>query len=153
MFSCSVAKRSSFLFLPFSVQKVGVCNVLPTVYEGAFDRLFSGAKINRWVGDFQVATGGGFWVAAGGHIAARCHAGGRVLQKTRRSTAAKKDSHTDSYRQGIHAAAADQKIAGESARQDHDQKVWTGKVEKTAKVIRRALNNGHFCHFDRREKS
>ena len=65
MFSCSVAKRSSFLFLPFSVQKVGVCNVLPTVCEGAFDRLFSDAKINRWVGDFQVATGGGFWVAAG----------------------------------------------------------------------------------------
>jgi len=47
------------------VQKVGVCNVLPTVCEGAFDRLFSDAKINRWVGDFQVATGGGFWVAAG----------------------------------------------------------------------------------------
>ncbi|MBP9532122.1 MAG: hypothetical protein KBE72_07405, partial [Syntrophaceae bacterium] len=60
--------RSSFLFLPFSVQKVGVCNVLPTVCEGAFDRLFSGAKINRWVGNFQVATGGGFWVAAGGRI-------------------------------------------------------------------------------------
>jgi hypothetical protein len=50
------------------VQKVGVCNVLPTVCEGAFDRLFSGAKINRWVGDFQVATGGGFWVAAGGYF-------------------------------------------------------------------------------------
>jgi hypothetical protein len=24
---------------------------------------FSGLKNNRWVGDFQVATGGGFWVA------------------------------------------------------------------------------------------
>jgi len=24
---------------------------------------FSGLKCNRWVGDFQVATGGGFWVA------------------------------------------------------------------------------------------
>ena len=75
MFSCSVAKRSSFLFLPFSVQKVGVCNVLPTVCEGAFDRLFSDAKINRWVGDFQVATGGGFWVAAGAYCFNRevCH--------------------------------------------------------------------------------
>jgi hypothetical protein len=25
---------------------------------------FSGLKSFRWVGDFQVATGGGFWVAA-----------------------------------------------------------------------------------------
>jgi hypothetical protein len=24
---------------------------------------FSGLKSSRWVGDFQVATGGGFWVA------------------------------------------------------------------------------------------
>jgi hypothetical protein len=24
---------------------------------------FSGPKSSRWVGDFQVATGGGFWVA------------------------------------------------------------------------------------------
>jgi hypothetical protein len=42
---------------------MGVCNVLPTICEGAFENLFSGLKGNRWVGDFQVATGGGFWVA------------------------------------------------------------------------------------------
>jgi hypothetical protein len=47
MFSCSVAKRSSFLFLPFSVQKVGVCNVLPTLGWGILTR--------PQVGDFQVA--------------------------------------------------------------------------------------------------
>jgi len=42
---------------------MGVCNVLLTVCEAAFENLFSGLKNNRWVGDFQVATGGGFWVA------------------------------------------------------------------------------------------
>jgi len=44
--------------------KMGVCNVLPTVCEGAFENLFLCIKSNRWVGDFPVATGGGFWVAA-----------------------------------------------------------------------------------------
>ncbi|MDP2855363.1 MAG: hypothetical protein Q8O28_14080, partial [Smithellaceae bacterium] len=29
---------------------------------------FSGLKSSRWVGDFQVATGGGFWVATREHI-------------------------------------------------------------------------------------
>jgi hypothetical protein len=45
---------------------MGVCNVLLTVCEAAFENLFSGLKSNRWVGDFQVATGGGFWVATRG---------------------------------------------------------------------------------------
>jgi len=45
---------------------MGVCNVLPTVCEGASENLFLGLKSNRWVGDFQVATGGGFWVATRG---------------------------------------------------------------------------------------
>ena len=31
--------------------------------EAAFENLFSVLKSNRWVGDFQVATSGGFWVA------------------------------------------------------------------------------------------
>jgi hypothetical protein len=35
---------------------MGVCNVLLTVCEAAFENLFSGLKNNRWVGDFQVAT-------------------------------------------------------------------------------------------------
>ena len=42
---------------------MGVCNVLLTVCEAAFENLFSVLKSNRWVGDFQVATSGGFWVA------------------------------------------------------------------------------------------
>ena len=43
--------------------KMGVCNVLLTVCEAAFENLSSGLKSNRRVGDFQVATRGGFWVA------------------------------------------------------------------------------------------
>ncbi|MEN6433562.1 MAG: hypothetical protein ABFD06_11955, partial [Smithella sp.] len=39
------------------------CNVLLTACEAAFENLFSVLKSNRWVGDFQVATSGGFWVA------------------------------------------------------------------------------------------
>ncbi|KFZ44812.1 hypothetical protein DS62_01745 [Smithella sp. SC_K08D17] len=46
---------------------MGVCNVLLTVCEAAFENLFSVLKSNRWVGDFQVATSGGFWVATRGN--------------------------------------------------------------------------------------
>jgi hypothetical protein len=42
---------------------MGVCIVLLTVCEAAFENLFSVLKSNRWGGDFQVATSGGFWVA------------------------------------------------------------------------------------------
>jgi SpoVK/Ycf46/Vps4 family AAA+-type ATPase len=57
---------------------MGVCNVLLTVCEAAFENLFSVLKSNRWVGDFQVATSGGFWVATRGEtliIAATNHQG------------------------------------------------------------------------------
>jgi hypothetical protein len=42
---------------------MGVCKDLLTACEAAFENLFSVLKSNRWVGDFQVATSGGFWVA------------------------------------------------------------------------------------------
>jgi len=38
--------------------------------------MISGLKSSRWVGDFQVATGGGFWVATWGN-------GGTKLQLRR----------------------------------------------------------------------
>ena len=58
--------------------KMGVCNVLLTVCEVAFENLFLGLNSNRWVGDFQVATGGGFWVAT--------RAGWQDLQKKKKET-------------------------------------------------------------------
>jgi len=43
---------------------MGVCNVLLTGCEATLESLcFSDFKNNGRVGDFQVATGGGFWVA------------------------------------------------------------------------------------------
>jgi hypothetical protein len=46
---------------------MGVCNVLLTGCEATLESLcFSDFKNNGRVGDFQVATGGGFWVAIRG---------------------------------------------------------------------------------------
>ena len=43
--------------------ETGVCNVLQTFWKVTFITCFSGLKNSHQVGDFQVATGGGFWVA------------------------------------------------------------------------------------------
>ena len=41
---------------------MGGCNVLLPVCEAFFEALLCLRHV-QWVGDFQVATGGGFWVA------------------------------------------------------------------------------------------
>ena len=49
----------------FSVRRVQTtsCNVLQTFWKVPSITCFSGLKNSHQVGDFQVATGGGFWVA------------------------------------------------------------------------------------------
>ena len=46
--------------------ETGVCNVLQTFWKVPSITCFSGLKNSHQVGDFQVATGGGFWVATRG---------------------------------------------------------------------------------------
>jgi len=68
LLSCSAAKRSSFLFLPGAYIKWESVTFCQPFVKVLLKTWFSGLKNNRWVGDFQVATGGGFWVATRGSL-------------------------------------------------------------------------------------
>jgi hypothetical protein len=58
-------------FFPSHVEfLMGGCNVLLPVCEAFFEALLCLRHV-QWVGDFQVATGGGFWVAIGDYKVSR----------------------------------------------------------------------------------
>jgi len=47
---------------------MGGCNVLLPVCEAVFFLSLLCLRCALWVGDFQVAIGGGFWVAIGANV-------------------------------------------------------------------------------------